>query len=421
MLRRVQSTKAYTRVVQCSCCLASSLMLLTLGCMSASTTRKASSLKSAKNITSSAPELSSRNRSLLALYSAEIETAADKVISESNSSAAQRQALEWKAEAIPEMQTALLNPDPVAAVLDTWAFIFQMTAYMERPASKQRMGKSYPVVVATLRNMEAEMEQLILMAAPTANVADLRQRVGAWAEAHPIQAGLNGRQSVDPDVIRKVGQSDLGIKTSIKTLAEGLGDLSARLDSYNVYLPKQARWQAELLLTDFTHDPQISSTLSNIALISDSAKEATSSIDRMPDLVNQTREVLTANIASQRLSAQAFIEEERLKTLFALQQERITTMAAMDGERLAATADFREERKAALETLRGQEIAVMNEFEAFSAKTIQDLDAEGRGLIDYLFLRVLELMLLMMVLCAVVAWVLLRQFLRNTIARANPL
>ena len=110
----------------------------------------------------------------------------------------------------------LAEPDPVAAVLDTWAFIFQMTAYMERPASKQRMGKSYPVVVETLRNMDAEMERLILMAAPTANVADLRQRVGAWAEAHPIQASLTGRQSVDPDVIQKVGQSDLGIKPRSK-------------------------------------------------------------------------------------------------------------------------------------------------------------------------------------------------------------
>ena len=421
MLRRGQSTKASTRVVQWSCCLACSLILPTSGCMSANTTRKASSLKSAKNVTSSAPELSSRNQSLLALYSAEIETAADRVISESHSSAAQRQALEWKAEAIPVMQTSLLNPDPVAAVLDTWAFIFQMTAYMERPALKQRMGKSYPVVVETLRNMDTEMERLVLMAAPTANVADLRQRVGAWAEAHPIQASLTGRQSVDPDVIRKVGQSDLGIKTSIKTLAEGLGDFTARLDSYNVYLPKQARWQAELLLTDFTHDPQISNALSNIAVLSDSAKEATSSIDRMPDLVNQTRDVMTANIASQRLSAQAFLEEERLKTLYDLQQERIATMAAMDGERLAATADFRKERQAALETLRGQEIAVMNEFEAYGAKTIQDLDAKGRGLIDYFFLRTLELMLLMMVFCAVVAWVVLRQFRRHSGARADQL
>ena len=182
---------------------------------------------------------------MLALYSAEIEVAADRIISESPSPAAQRQALVWKAEAIPVMQTCLLNTDPVAAVLDTWAFIFQMTAFMERPALKQKLGESYPVVAETLRNMDAEMEQLVRLGAPTANVADLRQRVGAWAEAHPIQASLVGRQSADPDVIRKVGQSDLGLTTSIKTLAEGLGDFTARLDSYNVYLPKQARWQAD--------------------------------------------------------------------------------------------------------------------------------------------------------------------------------
>ena len=67
-----------------------------------------------------------------------------------------------------------------------------MTAYMERPALKQTLGEFNPVVAETLRKMDAEMERLVLSAAPTANVADLRQRVGAWAEAHPIQASLGG-------------------------------------------------------------------------------------------------------------------------------------------------------------------------------------------------------------------------------------
>lgn len=245
MLRQGQHPKTSIRVVQLFSCAACALALLTQACMSGKSTRKASSLKSTNNVQSSAPELSSWNQSMLALYSAEIEVAADRIISESPSPAAQRQALVWKAEAIPVMQTCLLNTDPVAAVLDTWAFIFQMTAFMERPALKQKLGESYPVVAETLRNMDAEMEQLVRLGAPTANVADLRQRVGAWAEAHPIQASLVGRQSADPDVIRKVGQSDLGLTTSIKTLAEGLGDFTARLDSYNVYLPKQARWQAD--------------------------------------------------------------------------------------------------------------------------------------------------------------------------------
>ena len=80
------------------------LMLLVLGC-SSGPTRKTSSVKSAKNVQVSAIELSSRNQSLLALYSAEIEAAADKIIAESRSPEAGRQALVWKAKAIPVMQT----------------------------------------------------------------------------------------------------------------------------------------------------------------------------------------------------------------------------------------------------------------------------------------------------------------------------
>jgi hypothetical protein len=408
MLR--QSHHASIRVAQCFSCAVCGLALLAQGCMSGNGTRRSSSLKSTKNVQSSAPELSSRNQSMLALYSAQIEVAADRIISESPSPVAQRQALVWKAEAIPVLQSSLLNTDPVAAVLDTWAFIFQMTAYMERPDLKQKLGESYPVVAETLRNMDAEMERLVRLAAPTANVVDLRQRVGAWAEAHQIQASLAGRQSVDPDVIRKAGQSDLGVTTSIKTLAEAMGDFTARLDSYNVYLPKQARWQAELLLTDFTHDPQISAALSDFAVLSDSAAKASSNMDQMPELVDQTRKAFKADVDAERLSAQAFVEEERLTTLYALQQERIATIDAMHTERLATTAQIQEERKVALEELRGQEIAVTNEFEAFSGKAIQDLDTRGRGLINYFFLRALELMLLTLVLCSLLVWAVLRRF-----------
>ena len=210
--------------------------------------------------------------------------------------------------------------------------------------------------------------------------------------------------------------------TSIKTLAEAMGDFTARLDSYNVYLPKQARWQAELLLTDFTHDPQISSAFSNLAVLSDSVAKVSGNVDKMPELADQTRKAFVADVDAERLSAQAFVQEQRLTTLYALQQERIATIDAMHTERLATTAQIQEERKVALEELRGQEIAVMNEFKAFSEKAIQDLDTRGRSLINYFFLRALELMLLMLLLCSLLVWVVLRRFVGGPPGRsARPL
>jgi hypothetical protein len=391
------------------CCVFFGSMLLLLGCASG-TTRKASSIKSAKNVKSSVAELNSRNQSLLGLYSAEIEAAADRIILESPSADARRQALVWKAEAIPVMQTSLLNTDAVSAVIDTWVFLFQMKAYMEQPTVKGALGGFHTVVAETLKNMDAEMEQLVRVAAPSANVVDLRVRVSAWAEAHPIHARLTGRQSADPEVIRRVGESDLGAMASIKALGESLGDLTARLDSYNLYLPKQARWQAELLLRDLTRDPQVDAVMSNFVVVSNALAKTSSSMERMPELMGQAREAVRTDVEGQRLAVQAFLRDERLQTLDALRQERIATVAAVRRERLAATADFRGERQAVLDALHNQEVAVMNDFNATSEKAIKDLDTRGRGLIDHFFLRALELVLLTLVLCSLVAWILLRWF-----------
>lgn len=380
------------------CFLLCGLMLLAAECMYGND-KKTSSYKAAKNVKASAAELSSRNQSLLALYSAEIETAADKIISGSPSPDARRQALVWKAEAIPVMQTSLLNTDPIAAVLDTWAFIFQMTTFMERPELKQTMGDYYPVVTETLTNMQTEVERLVKAVAPKANVADLRQRVRGWAEAHPIQNSLASRQSADPDVIKKVGQTNLGTFGSIKELAESMGDLSARLDAYNLYLPKEARWQAELLVGDLMRDPTI--------------KAAAASMDSLANT--------GAKLDTERLSIQDFVHQERLQTLDALQQQRIATIAAVHAERLgatadlhnvrlSATADLRKEREAVVEALHTQEVELLNGVNAATDRHIQTLGTKGHDLIDHLFLRAIELMLLTLVLFSLVAWILLRRF-----------
>jgi hypothetical protein len=397
------------------------LMLLTPDFIYAGNTKKTSSYKSTPNVKSSASELSSRNQSLLALYSAEIETAADKIISGSPSPEARRQALVWKAEAIPVLQTSLLNTDPIAAALDTWAFVFQMNAFMERPAMKQTMGDYYPVVSETLRNMEAQMERLVQSAAPKANLADVHQRVRGWAEANPIQDSLASRQSADPDVIKKVGQTNLGTMASIKELGESMGDLSARLDSYNLYLPKQARWQAELFLEDLRRDPQLTAALSNVGTVSNAAAKLDSQRLSLQEFVHQERLQILDNLQRQRIATIASLHAERLGATADLHAERLGTTAALHAERLGATADLRGEREALLNALRDGEAALMNDVGATSEKEIQSLHAQSRDLIDHLFLRAIELMLLTLVLCALVAWLLLRRFSTRPTGHAERL
>ena len=355
------------------------------------------------NVKSSASEISSRNQSLLAVYSAEIETAADKIILGSPSPAARRQALVWKAEAIPVMQTSLLNSDPIAAVLDTWAFVFQMAAFMEGPEWKNTMGDFYPVVTGTFRNMNVQMERLVQLAAPKANIVAVRERIRSWAEANPIQVSLASRRSAEADIIKKVGQTNFGTMGSIKKLAESMGDLSARLDAYNLYLPKQARWQAELFLEDLKGDSQVNSALSDIHALSDAATKLDSERLSLQQFVHQER-VQTLNAALTALHA------ERLGTLDNVERQRIATLAALHAERLAATADLRGERQKVVDALSSQEVAIVSDMRATSDKEIQIADIKGRDLIDHLFRRAVELMLLTLVLFSLVAWIMLRRF-----------
>ena len=394
---------------RCSYFVLVGLMVILPGCGSGPT-KKTALIKSSKHVETSAAELSARNQSRLGLYSAEIENAADKIILQSPSAVTRRQALEWKAEAIPVLQTALLNTDPVAAALDAWALILQMKAYMEQPAVKQGWGESYPVVTETLNRMEADMEELIQEAAPSANLTTARQRVGAWAEAHPIQAGIPSRKSADALLIRQAEQSDLGTRASIRAVAESIGDLTARLDSYNAYMPKQARWQAELLLSDLSRDPEISSAMSGLAVLSRALDRTTGSMEHMPELIGQAHEAVLADVEGQRLGLQDFLRDERVQAIDSLHQERIATMADVRSERLAATADLRAERQIVLDALHNEQVAVMNELHAASETAVKDFDTKARGLIDHFFLRALELLLLALVLCSLLAWFLLRRF-----------
>ncbi len=394
-------------------CVVFGLTLLIVGCASGPT-RKSSSVKSAPKVESSATELSSRNQSLLAIYSAEVEAAADQIILESPSTAARRQALLWKIDAIPVLQKCLLNTDPVVAALDSWAFIFQMKEYMERPAVKQAFSGMYPVVAATLKNMDEEMQQLVQVAAPSAKVPAVRQTIADWAQAHPVHPNLAGRQSFEAERIRQLGESNLGTMASIRALGESLGDLTARLDAYNTYLPKQARWQAELLVSDLARGPEFGGVASNFSTLSNALAKTSSSVEQMPGFVDQTRAAVMSDVDRQRLAAQDFVQGEREQAFNALTRERAALALDIGRERLAATAYLHTEVQNGLKALHDERVGAMNDARAAAEHSLQDFDSRARSLMNRFFLYAAVLALLMLGLGALIAWLLLRRFERRT-------
>jgi hypothetical protein len=256
--------------------------------------------------------------------------------------------------------------------------------------------------------MEADMQRLVQTAAPSADLAAGRQKVASWADANPIETGLAGRTSADTELIR-AEQSAMGAVAAVRAIEESIGDLTARLDSYNAYLPKQARWQAELMLSDVASDPQVGKAMSNLGAVSNALEKTSTGMEHMPDLVGQTRTAVLADVNGQRLATQAFLRQERLETLDALHRERIATIADMRNERLAATADLRGERQVVLDALHNEQVEAIKGVETISDKELKDFDTRARGLIDHFFVRAVEILLLALVLCFLAVWILLRR------------
>lgn len=396
------------------------LCLCSSACVRQPTPRSAS-IPRAPNLEASAAELAARNHSLLAVFSSELEGAADQIRAQSASPAVRHQALEWKANAIPVLQTALLNPDPVAAAMDAWTYIYQMQAYLKQPQVAAGFDGALPAVAATLARMDQEMERLVLAAAPGANLPDLRRRVGAWADRYPLQGSWSARTSVDAEFVKAAGQGDLGALASLQALQEGLGDITARLDAYNAYLPKQARWQAELLMDDLTLSPQLHAASDSLAAATKALGQSSALMQQLPELAGQTRQAVRADVDAQRLAAQSFLRTERLESLDFMAQQRVAATADLNAERLAATADLRGERRIVLDAIQQDEANALNELRAISQETVRDGDLRARGLIDLFFWRALELLLLTLALVWLGAWLLLRRLLPRRAVRRDGL
>src|SRR5262249_27038885 len=225
------------------------------------------------------------------------------------------------------------------------------------------------------------------------------------------------RESVDADVIRKLGESELGTMASIKALGESLGDLTARLDVYNAYLPKQARWQEELLLSDLARTPQVGALMSNFTTLTDALAKTSVTVEKMPELSAEMRKA----VETERLAIQDFVRAEREQAFNSVAQERAALLYGVDRQRLAITADLRGERQIVLQALHNEREAAINDMRGAGDKALQDFDAQARGLINHFFLRALEPMLVTLVLCGLVAWLLLRRFTRRRPDRGQVL
>jgi len=318
------------------------------------------------DLTVSSAQLQVQVRSLADRFSGLMEEAGEEALEQTDDPAMRRRVLLWLTNGIPAMQHALFRPDPLAALLDGWFLVAQMHFYFEEHAPEELPPHFAEIAIPTLDTMEADIKGIVIRAGSENSYETGRQLVYEAARDHPTNSSFASRQGSSIVLSEFTARAGSGALKSIGSLTETMDDLIARFDLNAEYLPKQVRWQTQLMMIDEGFG-SISPSLEHLAYLEVVAGQ----IDRLTPIV----EALPDLVAEERVAILEVLDAELSRTLSFIDQQRTILMHEdVRGERQAVLTAIREERMAVLEAIADERRIVLDALRAERVAIFQDLD-----------------------------------------------
>jgi len=312
--------------------------------------------------------LRTRVRDMARRFPAVLETAADEIAARSGDEEVRRAMLEFKSNAVPAMQGALLRPDPVAALVDAWALLAQL-----QDALPRRAPHAPPELIAEahrpLEGLEAEVEALWKELSGKEDVSEARKLIHTWAAEHPLTGPLITRESTVPLLASVTDISRVSPLRAAAVLMEDTRDIVARVDLYAASLPRQARWQAELLMAEAATAPSL--------------QAAVGELDRTVDILDRMGRLAEG--------VPALVARERAAVLGELDRSRLSLQEFASGERQALMAGVGDEREAVLAALHAERVEALEQIDGMGYRWVDHAFDRADRLVDRVFLWVLAL------------------------------
>jgi hypothetical protein len=332
-----------------------------------------------KDLQISPQELRIRVRALIRPTLGILEQAADRALSESPSPETRRFILVWKIETTTTLLSTLLHQDPIYALGDSWAYVIQVKSFVEKEDVTRQYGAFAPVATAALSSVVAEMRSFVdgLQEVFTADTVEAKVR--RWADLHPIEGALSRRPAIDSTIAGVLATANSGgALAALGSLEETTGELMMRMDLYTMYLPRLARWEAELAAGDLTRGVELDQLSAELTRFTRAA-------DRI------------AGVAEQ---APAVAERERAAALSGVRAERQAVVDALHDERVASLAEVEAIAQRVLDrqgvpfnaAVRSDLDELVNSVEAMRKRLLTDAETSLLDVVDHAFIKALELL-----------------------------
>jgi hypothetical protein len=300
-------------------------------------------------------------------FSGIIEKAADEIAYQTDDPQVKQNALLWKINAIPALHRSAFISDPLAAFFDVWGLSIQMRQFFETGYGNELFREYQYVAIESSEQIESEIVEKIKV---EENLVKGREVLYAWAEQNPIENLLFIRKStfgLYGDLLEK---GNGNIFSAIGTLAQGMQDVSFRLDTYAEHLPKRVLWEMEYLLGEKLIDEKIASII---------------------DLT------------------QAELDSLMTKALSEVNSQRVETIDDLRYERIALIEDLRKEIRVILDELDRVRSETLYGVDTITSEAIDKTSTNMREVIDHFFLRAIQLALGLLIAGSIIGYFVMRK------------
>jgi len=382
-------------------------------------------------------ELSADMAQYAGYFSSVVSAAADEIAYQAHSRAVRRSTLVWKLRTIPWAQEVAFSDIPQKAYVKSLGLAKAIHDYLSVGDGRAIFGEHQPIAVKAAK----DIEQAALAIGPrfldSQQVARLESQLEELARKYPIRGRDFSTQRNAQIAITELDSGStglgwvLGIPMSPFRALEGVGSTGVALLEINRTalevaaiideLPRQNRWQLELLLYDIEERDTMIAGLAAFEQMAASADRASLAIDRLPDALRAALEDSTGAIAE--INQVLLNARELMVPLSATVDEvgqitaRIAELQADDGE--AATPgrpfDIREYETALHEAgstateLRGlladlDETLDSGKLEGTVLQTIDTTEDELRSLVELTKFAMLQVLVVFFTLLLLYRW-----------------
>ena len=264
-----------------------------------------------------AADLRARVNDLADRLAGALERTADRIGTESRDPWVRRRALAFKVDVIPAVYNAAYRADPLVAAVDTWALAFQVGEWVKTGAGRDAFGTQQALARAEAHDLLADADAAVrgMTASPKAFDA-ARVKVQSWVAKHPIEHAFSSRSSVAP-VLAEWRSEDRSAFLAVGEVTDTIQNVSERLNTYAAQLPRQVRWQAELLVAELADEHGGPGLLG-------AAGEA------VREVLAAERKAVLEDVNGQRQQTLDYLTAERIAALAGLRQERVEALTAVE-------------------------------------------------------------------------------------------